>query len=167
MHNKKKWVKWGTAAVAALMIGTAVILSSVQADTQASTPGSTNDPLVTKGYVDSAIANLVQQEIAKLGPSAGGGDEGSAKLEVVTVPFGSKLIVSDGGEMIVRSGKAIVVSSDANGLSDLTDGLDIKPGKPVGNNHLILNPRGQRGVEADPKQTKGLIVLVRGAFTLQ
>jgi hypothetical protein len=68
--------------------------------------------------------------------------------------------------MIVRSGKAIAYSSDANGLSDLTDGTDIKPGKPVGNNHLILNPRGERGVEADPKQAKGLIVLVRGEYKL-
>ncbi|MFD0673655.1 hypothetical protein [Cohnella sp. GCM10027633] len=88
-------------------------------------------------------------------------------MEVVTVPFGSKLIVSDGGEMIVRTGKAIAVSSDANGLSDLTDGLDIKPGKPITNNHLILNPRDKRGIEPDPKQTKGLIVLVRGAYTIQ
>ena len=166
MNNTKKLAKWGTAAGIALVVGTVAVWTSVQADSSASNPGTVNDPLVTKGYVDSAIASLVQQEIAKLGPVAGGGTE-SAKLEVVTVPFGSKLIVSDGGEMIVRSGKAIAVSSDANGLSDLTDGLDIKPGKPVGNNHLILNPRGQRGVEADPKQTKGLIVLVRGQYSLQ
>lgn len=167
MQNTKKWTKWGTIAAIALIVSTFAVWTSVQADSPSSNPGSVNDPLVTKGYVDSAIASLVQQEIAKLGPITGGGEASSTKMEVVTVPFGSKLIVADGGEMIVRSGKAIAVSSDANGLSDLTDGLDIKPGKPVGNNHLILNPRGQRGVEADPKQTKGLIVLVRGAYSLQ
>lgn len=163
--NKRKM--WAVAAALGLIVGTVGVWSTVAADSSTSTPGSTSDPLVTKSYVDSAIASLVQQEIAKLGPIAGGGEASSTKMEVVTVPLGSKLIVADGGEMIVRSGKAIAVSSDANGLSDLTDGLDIKPGKPVGNNHLILNPRGQRGVEADPKQQKGLIVLVRGQYSLQ
>lgn len=167
LQNKKKWAKWGASALIAGVIGTVGVWTSVQADSPASIPGSTDDPLVTKGYVDSVIASLVQQEIAKQGPISGSGETSSTKLEVVTVPFGSKLIVADGGEMIVRSGKAIAVSSDANGLSDLTDGLDIKPGKPVGNNHLILNPRGQRGVEADPKQQKGLIVLVRGQYSIQ
>jgi len=134
---------------------------SAFADTS-STPGTTNDPVVTKSYVDQSVAKLVQQELEKLGPIGG-----SSKLEVVSVPFGSKLIVEEGGELIIRTGKAIAYSADVNGLSDLTDGLDIKPGKPVGNNHLILNPKGVRGIEPDPKQTKGLIVLVRGAYSLQ
>ncbi len=136
---------------------------SAFADTS-STPGSVDDPIVTKGYVDDAVAKLVQQELEKLGPIGG---SSSGKIEVVTVKFGQKVIVEDGGELIVRSGKAVAYSTDANGLSDLTDGLDIKPGKSIANNHLILNPRGPRGVEADPKQTKGLIVLVRGAYQLQ
>ncbi|MCD9022286.1 hypothetical protein [Cohnella silvisoli] len=129
-----------------------------------STPGSQEDPLVTKAYVDSTVAELVKKELEKLGPIGGGS---STKIEVVTVPFGSKVIVEDGGELIVRSGKAVAYSADANGLSDMTDGLDIAPGKPVGNNHLILFPRGGRGVQADPKQSKGLIVLIRGAYQLQ
>ncbi|MFC5469679.1 hypothetical protein ACFPPD_13170 [Cohnella suwonensis] len=139
-------------------------MSTAMADS-ASTPGSVDDPIVTKGYVDGAISTLVQQEIAKQVPSAGGG--GSSKLETVAVDPGKKLIVDDGGEIIVRTGKAVAYSSDANGLSDLTEGLDVKPGKAIVNNHLILNPRGQRGVQPDPNQTKGLIVLVRGAYKLQ
>ncbi|TVX97162.1 hypothetical protein FPZ45_19065 [Cohnella terricola] len=145
------------------MIGAVGLYQSAYADTS-STPGSVDDPIVTKGYVDSMVAKLVQQELSKQGASGGGG--GSSKLEVVTVPWGTKLIVEDGGELIVRTGRALAYSSDANGLSDLTDGLDIKPGKLVGNNHLILNPRGERGVEADPKQSKGLTVLVRGTYKL-
>ncbi|WP_130615442.1 hypothetical protein [Cohnella abietis] len=129
-----------------------------------SNPGSVDDPIVTKGYVDSVVAKLVQQELEKVGTIGSGG---SSKIETVTLPLGTKLIVADGGEIIVRTGKAIAYSSDVNGLSDMTDGIDIKPGKPIANNHLILNPRGARGVEADPKQTRGLIVLVRGAYKLQ
>ncbi|QJD85250.1 hypothetical protein [Cohnella herbarum] len=163
MQKSKKWAVWGATAVLAVTIGTIGIMSTVEADGN-SNPGSVDDPIVTKGYVDAAVAKLVKEELAKIGSSGSGG--GSAKLEVVTVPWGSKLIVGDGGEMIVRSGKAIAYSGDKNGLSDLTDGLDISPGKTVGNNHLILNPRGERGVEADPKQSKGLIVLVRGEYKL-
>lgn len=156
---RKKLTVLSFALLAAMtIIATVGWVQSSYADST-STPGSTSDPLVTKSYVDSVLAQLGQ------GPIAGGGS--SSKLEVVTVPFGQKIIVEDGGELIVRSGKAIAYSSDANGLSDMTDGLDVKPGKAVGNNHLILFPRGGRGVEADPKQDKGLIVLVRGAYKLQ
>jgi hypothetical protein len=163
LQRSKKRLVWGATALLAVTIGTIGVMSTVRADSS-STPGSVDDPIVTKGYVDSVVSKLVQQELEKLGPIGGGT---SSKLETVTVPLGTKLIVEDGGEMIVRTGKAVAYSSDANGLSDLTDGLDIKPGKPVSNNHLILNPRGPRGIEADPKQTKGLIVLVRGAYKLQ
>ncbi len=154
---------WGAMALLAVVVGTVGVMSSVKAD-GASTPGSVDDPLVTKAYVDAVIEKRVKQEIEKIGSGGGGA---SVALEVVTVPWGSKLIAGDGSELIVRSGKAIAYSSDANGLSDLTDGSDVPPGKPVGNNHLILNPRGERGVEADPKQAKGLIVLVRGKYTLK
>jgi hypothetical protein len=135
---------------------------SVEADSS-STPGNVDDPIVTKSYVDQSVAKLVKEELGKLGDNSGS----STKLEVVTVPLGTKILVADGGELIVRSGKAVAYSADTNGLSDMTDGLDIAPSKAVAANHLILFPRGGRGVEADPKQKNGLIVLVRGAYQLQ
>ena len=144
-----------------IVVGAVGWYQSVKADS-GSTPGNIDDPIVTKSYVDQVVAKLVQEELAK-----SGGGSSSEKLEVVTVPWGSKVIVGDGAEIIVRSGKAIAYSSDKNGLSDLTDGLDIAPGKPVANNHLILAPRGGRGIEADPKQAKGLIVLVRGSYRVE
>lgn len=152
-----------TIIVLVIVIGGLGWYQSVEADSSSS-PGNVDDPIVTKSYVDQSVAKLVKEELEKLGS---GGSSSSAKLEVVTVPWGSKVIVEDGGELIVRSGKAIAYSTDANGLSDMTDGLDIAPGKPVAANHLILFPRGGRGVEADPKQAKGLIVLVRGAYQLK
>lgn len=126
------------------------------------TPGSVDDPVVTKTYVDQRVAELVRQELAKVG-----GGSGSAALEVVTLPVGKRLMVAGGGEVIVRTGKAIAYSSDANGLSDLTEGKDIAPGQPVPANHLILFPKDGRGLEADPKQKNGLIVLVRGSYQIQ
>lgn len=157
--------------IASMLLGTAAAVvigaigwyqSSFAEGQQAAAPGSTNDPIVTKSYVDQKIAEALNG-----GAPGGGSSSSSSKLEVVTVPFGKKIIVEDGGELIVRSGKAIAYSTDANGLSDMTDGKDIAPGKAVGNNHLILFPRGGRGVEVDPKQKGDLIVLVRGAYELK
>jgi len=141
---------------------------AAKADSVSKTPGSADDPVVTKSYVDQKIAEIVR--------NGGGGTAGGnvsagagqlAPLEVVVVPLDKSILVQAGGELIVRTGKAIAVSSDANGLSDMTDGLDIAPGKPVGNNHLILFPREGRGVKADPKSKTELIVLVRGGYELK
>ncbi|MDG0811804.1 hypothetical protein [Cohnella rhizosphaerae] len=144
-----------------LAVGAANIVQSVYADVQKTTPGGSEDPIVTKSYVDQKIDAITN------GQSGGEGAGVSSKLQVVTVPLGSTLLVEEGGELIVRTGKAIAVSSDSNGLSDMTDGLDIAPGKPVGKNHLILFPRAGRGVMADPMQKNGLTVLVRGAYQLK
>jgi len=157
-----KVTKFMAALALIIVVGAVGWYQSVKADSS-STPGNIDDPIVTKSYVDRVVAKLVQEELAK----GGVGSSSSEKLEVVTVPWGSKVIVGDGAEIIVRSGKAIAYSSDKNGLSDLTDGLDVAPGKALALNHLILAPRGGRGVEPDPKQAKGIIVLVRGSYELK
>jgi len=156
----KKMIAVACLAVAVAGAGGFNWYQSAFADQQSATPGSTDDPLVTKSYVDEKIAQI-----------QGGGVASSAatsdKWEVVTVPAGKKIIVNDGGELIVRNGKAVAYSADANGLADLTDGIDVAPGKAIAANHLILSPRGGRGVQPDPKQKNGLIVLVHGGYSLQ
>lgn len=171
MLTKSK--KWLASVAGAFLLGIVCVFavySSVNADSS-SNPGSSNDPIVTKSYVDAKVADLVKAELDKLGPITGGGGEGAggamAPLEVVVVPLGKSIIVKAGGELIVRAGTAVAVSSDANGLSDMTDGKDIAPGKPVGNNHLILFPRDGRGVKHDPKSKADMIVLVRGGYELK
>lgn len=160
--------------VAAFVVGGINWYQAAYADTQGATPGSAQDPAVSKSYVDQKVAELVKAELAKLpqGGSPGdgqtGGEPGSmAPLEVVVVPLGKTLLVAAGGELIVRAGTAVAVSNDANGLSDMTDGKDIAPGNRVGNNHLILFPRDGRGIKHDPNSKATLTVLVRGGYTLQ
>ncbi|WEK53930.1 MAG: hypothetical protein P0Y55_15395 [Candidatus Cohnella colombiensis] len=150
--------KLGYTLLLLLLVVGSFYLGSVTTEADSgTTPGSVDDPLVTKSYVDKKVAE-----------GGGGGSSGAvSKLEVVTVPLGKTIIVADGGELIVRSGKAIAVSEDANGLSDMTDGLDIAPGKAVATNHLILFPRSGRGVQPDPNQKNGLIVLVRGGYQIK
>ncbi|MBM7566493.1 hypothetical protein [Paenibacillus sacheonensis] len=149
---------------AAFWVGT-TIASNAEGDASSVTPGSVNDPVVTKSYVDQQLAS-----IGKGGGGTGTGNQGGGQaaqqVDVVTVPVGKFLIADDGAEFIVRAGKAVVYSADSNGISDLTDGKDITNGKPVPNNHLILFPRGGRGVTPAPGQKTGLTVMVRGDYEL-
>jgi hypothetical protein len=155
----------GTALVAAGLLGGLLVSQPLQANSTA-TPGSVEDPVVTKSYVD--------QQIAKLGGGSGGntgntGGSGSAQvsLEVVTVPADKKLIVPAGTEVVVRSGKAVAYSNDPSGISDVTDGVDILNGKPVPTNHLLWFPRDGRGIMPAPGATGSLIVAVKGSYSLQ
>ncbi|WP_258171042.1 hypothetical protein [Paenibacillus sp. R14(2021)] len=167
-----------SVSVIAIAIWTGTTWSS-QAETSI-VPGSVNDPVVTKSYIDKQVADLVKAELGKQGVDQTKlqqtldafqkemeQNQGGQKVEVVTVPVGKRLIAKDGAEFIVRAGKAAVYSADANGISDLTDGKDITNGKSVPNNHLILFPRGGRGVTTATGQTTGLTVMVRGGYELQ
>lgn len=136
-------------------------------------PGSPQDPLVTKSYVDSAIqaamaqlqqslSQLVSQDVQQLVGSSGQG-QGSTSFQVVTVAAGSTIIGDASTELIVRAGVATAVVSAAGGVSDLTGGRDLAKGAVAPPNHLLLIPRTDgRGLHA--KTT--LIVLVSGAYTI-
>lgn len=151
------------AAILAFGIGVGIFTSNSSSADTALTPGSIEDPVVTKSYVDEQLAKLGE------GSSGGGGTgtEGEAALEVVAVPAGKTLMAGQGTEVIVRVGKAIVYSSDSNGIADLTGGEDLKNGTAITKNHLILFPRAGRGILPDPAQSNGLTVLVRGSYTIQ
>lgn len=133
-----------------LGIGTMVV-SQADGSVNNKTPGSANDPIVTKSYVDEAIRKL----------AAGGAGGGEAALKIVSMKDGERLVVSGGTEVILRSGKAEVISGDPEGASDLTEGADLRPGSAVPRNHLLLFPRDNRGIRAQGSA----IVLVRGAYT--
>ena len=169
MLKSKKWLASLAGAFLAGVICVFAVYSTVAADS-AKTPGSADDPVVTKSYVDAKVAALVKAELDKL---AGGGDLGSsgdasaAALEVVKIPVGQTMMVEAGGEVVIRTGSAVAVSSDENGLSDVTEGADIAPGKPVASNHLILFPRDGRGIKHSPDAKTDMIVLVRGGYELK
>lgn len=150
--------------VAAILIGAGVwvgvnFTSPLEAESNARTPGSAEDPVVTKSYVD--------EQLAKAGGGSTETPGANTALEVVTVPAGKTLMAGQGTEVIVRVGKAIAYSSDASGIADLTGGTDLTKGKAVPTNHLLLFPREGRGILPDPNQKNGLTVLVKGNYTLQ
>lgn len=134
------------------------------------TPGTIEDPVVTKSYVDEQIAKLsggVTTPGGSTGGSTGSGGTEASALEIVELPVGKTLMVSAGGEAVVRVGKAVAYSSDSNGISDLTGGVDIKSGNDVPTNHLIWFPRDGRGIKGHPDETVPLTLMVRGTYTIK
>src|SRR5690349_9511559 len=116
-----------------LTIGFAFFLCAVsitQADSAQPQAGSADDPLVTKSYVDQAIAKLQGGPTST--PTAGGsgstGTSTDSTLQVVTLQAGQVLMAGTGAEFIVRTGKTVAVSNDANGIPDLTAGKDLPAG---------------------------------------
>lgn len=156
---------------AVVLIGSGIwvgakFVAPIEAGSSSITPGSVNDPVVTKSYVDEQIAKLlgnVPTQTPQPTPGTGTGSSSSDSLEVVEVLAGKTLMADAGAEVIVRVGKAVAYSSDTNGISDLTAGADLKKGTAVPTDHLIIFPRVGRGVTAE----SNLTLLVRGGYSIQ
>ncbi|MBP3912299.1 MAG: hypothetical protein J6D39_12545 [Niameybacter sp.] len=159
-----KKMKLGMIMLATLVVGSSVYAAKGDA-------GSSNDPLVTKSYVDSKVTqlqktvevqasmiDLLTQEINNMSK------EESSSYEVVTVPAGQSIVGKQGTEIIVRSGNGQVLASDGGGLQDMTEGTDLLGGSEIPKYHLVIIPREDgRGIYA----TKDLIVMVRGGYNIQ
>jgi len=169
MNKTQKYTFSIAILASAILLGSVISTNADGATVSGSQPGSVDDPVVTKSYVDEQVQKLVAAELTK--PGGAGKDveknAESGELKVVTIKSGEKLIAKPGTEFIVRAGKAVVYSPDANGISDLTDGKDISNEQAVVNNHLLLFPRDGRGVMPDAKQKNGLTVMVRGGYEIK
>ena len=68
--------------------------------------------------------------------------------QVVKVDPGIRVLASDTGEVILRSGTARVIGNEHNeGISDLTSGVEVKNGELISKDHHLLIPRGDgRGI---------------------
>jgi len=103
-------------------------------------PGSEEDPVVSKSYVDGRTA-----------------------FSAVELADGQKLIGTGGTEIILRSGEAAAIDNGVNGISDLTAGSDLMSGDAVGLNHLLMVPRADgRGITA----LTDAWVMVRGEYEI-
>ncbi|MFD3259345.1 hypothetical protein ACE3MQ_12110 [Paenibacillus lentus] len=143
-------------------------------------PGTADDPVVTKSYVDQQIQQALKGGGSSSTPSppvstdsnsgvATGGNTATAsdEVKIVEVKPGKKLIAAAGAEFVVRAGKAAIYSEDQNGVADLTDGKDITNGGIVTNNHLLSFPRAGRGIQHQEGQTHPLTVMVRGGYSIK
>lgn len=160
-------------ATAVVLVGGSVwagSLLSMQAEGAGTTPGTADDPVVTKSYVDQAIQQAIGGGSSTPStPSTGGTGSSSsdAGIQIVDVKPGKILVAAAGAEFIVRSGKAVIYSADSNGVADLTDGKDIANGGAVANNHLLSFPREGRGIQVQDGDTHNLTVMVRGGYKIK
>ena len=161
---------------------TCVALSSLilVGSAYAADPGSKEDPIVTKSYVDdkvaaelkaqeTALASLkaeletMQQTMQQMGSTATPTPT-HATYELVTIPAGYSIIGEQGTEMILRAGRALVRGTETGGVQDVTDGIDLADGALAPKYHLMIMPRTEnRGIIAETE----IIVMVRGGYTIQ
>lgn len=164
--NKKTAATLGVLAITA-MIGISNIGALSARELQ---PGSSQDPVVTKGYVDNLIKgqdemiSLLSSELNKLKrDGVGSGETGDNTYTIVDVSSGEMLIGKQGSEIILRAGEGTVITTNLGGLQDVTGGVDITTGF-VPKYHLMIVPRDDgRGILA----TKPSTFMVRGGYTIE
>lgn len=150
----------------------------------APTPGSASDPVLTKSYFDQnsltqdQVKQLIASAIAKLPNGGYGTVSGSGSstdtivspsptaLTIVQLKLGQTLYAGAGTEFIVRTGNTVAISSDEEGIPDVTSGKDIQPGATIENNHLLIFPKDTRGIKPAAKNTAEIYVMVRGNYLL-
>ncbi|MCF6097226.1 hypothetical protein L1766_09555 [Thermovorax subterraneus] len=119
-------------------------------------PGSQDDPLVTKSYVDKVVS-----ELKSYLDESSSGNQSIGTFEVVYLEKGDRLVAGKGTEIILRSGIATVVDSENGGIADITDGKDLRRKERVPQNHLLIVPRDDgRGLIAETN----VVLTVRGSF---
>lgn len=171
---KKSIAIFGTMA---LTLAVGVLIGQVGRADSGSTPGSGDDPIVTKSYVDQQIAKLTggatpapQPAPQPTPPPATGGGSttpvpGIDTFKVIELAPQQVLKGAEGTEIIVRAGSATVIASDNGGVSDITGGNDLVQGTTVELNHMLLTPRNDgRGIKAGNSK---IFVLVRGTYSVQ
>jgi len=156
----KRWAFLGTMV---LTLGVGVVIGQVGLADSGSVPGSADDPIVTKSYVDAKVASGG-------GTTPGGGPavpvSGIDTFKVIELKPGETLIGAEGTEIIVRSGSATAVASESGGVSDVTEGSDIAQGGRIELNHLLLTARNDgRGIKAGTAAST--FVMVRGTHTVK
>ena len=150
-----KMKKQGIALIVVLALCLTATIAIAAASGDA---GSSDDPLVSKSYVDEKIADLK----ASLSGNSGGSETGAYRA--ISLEEGQTLVGKEGTEIILRSGEATAIDNCSNGISDLTVGKDLWTGDAVLTNHQLLVPRADgRCIKA-----KTIIwVMVRGGYTIQ
>ncbi|SHE75358.1 hypothetical protein SAMN02745195_01084 [Thermoanaerobacter uzonensis DSM 18761] len=145
--------------VYALILAFVVILValSVGYADQNPEPGSQQDPLVSKSYVDSQYNQVKAYVDDKLKEVNAG-----ASYEVIELNAGEVLTMEGGTQAIVRIANSAVIVTKTDGVADLTAGTNLKNNDIIPANHLLLFPRCDgRGIKA----TKHTYIAVMGKYT--
>jgi len=183
-------MRWGKLGAAAAVVGAIIVIGSIFLSIErilpeSGRPGSADDPIVTKSYVDEQIRRALSGEtVGESGSGMSALNARIAELEarinelekqlekakaevpytVIRLKAGHMLLGEMGTEIVVRTGRAYVHSNPENGIPDLTDGVDLKADTLVPNNHLLMVPREGRGIKVMPDYPNDVYVTVKGEF---
>lgn len=169
---------------------TALVIASAAGSGE---PGSDADPLVTKSYVDQQIARLSSQISAGGSTGSGNVDSGTVSqlqtdvgdltkfvidaltdienikgrtgYSVVKAAKGQKILLSEGTEVILRSGSATAINgSSGDRLLDATAGREIQAGASIDAQHIVISSRTDgRGLNMKSDS----FLIIKGAYTIK
>ena len=141
MRNTKKLISAALAACAFF------------AFTAAAAPGTDEDPLISKSYLDSVVYPYIDSAVAS----------DKAGVQIINLEAGESIYCTAGTELILRGGEASVIASQRGGVCDVTSGYDLADGTEIYPNHLLIVPvEDGRGAYAETDA----IFMVRGSFEL-
>lgn len=149
-----------------LMIQVIVITAAVAVTVIVAEPGSSDDPVVSKSYVDEKIEQLLTTlesggVINVTSDSDGNGQNG--KYVPVHVSVGQKLLGAEGTELILRVGRSFAVVPGTESLIDVTSGTEMADSAELKKNHVIIVPRNDgRGIRV----VEDAWFLVKGEYTI-
>ncbi len=135
----------------------------------AATYDSTNDPLISLSYLTKYVDEALEPIREALGNNGNTDAPApvSSTFEVVFVEYGKQIQCTSPTEIILRSGSAVIVSPfEDQGLSNLTDGVDLKAGEAVPKYHHLLIPRGEDGRGIEITSANGAYIMVGGAYII-
>lgn len=157
---KRKYIRFRLGALAAAVCALATVVLAE--------PGASDDPLISKSYIENQLMPQIKQYIESRLAEVGGGSGAAAvtadKFNVVNASAGQQIICSAGTELILRMGSASVIATEKGGIADTTDGFDLADGAFMPSNHLLIVPVSDgRGVRA----TTDIIVMIKGGYTVK
>ena len=128
-------------------------------------PGTEDDPLISKSYIENQVIPRLEQFIeSRISEIRSGGGAAADTFKVVEAQSGQEIICSAGTELILRMGKATIIATEKGGIADTTAGYDLANGTAMPSNHLLIVPVGDgRGIRA----TENVIVMIKGGYTVK
>ncbi len=142
-----------------IVLATVVVVSVFAAE-----PGTADDPVVSKSYVDNKISELLQT-LESGGTLNVGSSKDDTKLKYVPVHVGvgQKLVGGEGTEVILRVGRSFAVVPGTESLIDATDGKELADKAEIKKSHIVIVPRNDgRGVRV----VEDAWFLVKGEYTI-
>ena len=140
----------------------------------ANNAGSSEDPLVAKSYVDDKIDQVLGVINKTIGTTQNNNTQNDTQIQnntqsdknifkPVLVQVGQTIYGKEGTEMILRSGKGNAVVSGAEGIANITTGVELRNKSTVSKNHFLIIPRDdKRGI----KVTEKAWFLVKGDYEI-